>query len=149
MSRAPDLASIRCRGPFFRQFLSFEEWRQLMVSRTLSAGLLFLVAGLVCTPTSAQFDELLNKTPATANSIFLINVDKVLQSPAAAAGNWKTKAHEAYATGVTILPPDASQAVLSAHFDLESMTALWEAATMQLKVEPALNKFAQATKGAL
>lgn len=97
----------------------------------------------------AQFEELLPKTPHMANAIFLVNVEKILGSPAAAAGNWKTKAHEAYASGVTILPPDATQAVLAAHFELESMTAVWEATAMKLKGEPSLERLAAATGGHL
>lgn len=96
-----------------------------------------------------QFDDLVDKVPASANSIFLLNVDKVLASPAAAKNNWKGKVQEAYTSGVTILPPQATQAVLSASFDLESTHTLWESAVMRLRTEPALDSVARLSGGSV
>lgn len=112
---------------------------------------LFALSVVVCSASAAlaQFDDLVDKVPSSANSIFLLNVDKVLASPAAAKNNWKEKVQEAYASGVTILPPHASQAVLSASFDLESTHTLWESAVMRLKTEPALDSVARMSGGSV
>lgn len=98
---------------------------------------------------AGPFEELATKLPSNANALFIVNVDKILSSPAAIAGNWKAKAQDAYAAGVTILPPQASQAILAARFDLETMTPNWEAAVMKLNTEPSLATFAKASKGSL
>jgi hypothetical protein len=107
------------------------------------------VVACCASASQAQFEELVDKVPASANAIFLLNVDKVLSSPAAAKNNWKEKVQEAYASGVTILPPQASQAVLSASFDLESTHTLWESAIMRLRNEPALDTVARMSRGSV
>ena len=118
------------------------------VTRLSSLVVLCFIAGRPAV-SLAQFEELVDKVPASANSIFLLNVDKVLASPAAAKNNWKERAQEAYTSGVTILPPQASQAVLSASFDLESTHTLWESAVMRLKTEPALDTVARMSGGSV
>jgi hypothetical protein len=118
-----------------------------------AARLLSLVAlGAIVASTShlqAQFDDLVDKVPESANVIFFLNVDKVLASPAASKNNWKEKVQEAYASGVTILPPQASQAVLSMSLDLESTHTLWESAILRLKSAPALDTVARMSHGAV
>jgi len=104
---------------------------------------------LATAPLRAQFDELVHKVPFTANAIFLVNVDKVLASPPAVAANWKTKPFASHAAGITILPADASHAVMAAHFDFETMVSLWETAIVRLTGEPSLAAFAKANGGTL
>ncbi len=119
-------------------------WVNRLASTVTLASVVFSVsAGF------GQFDDLVQKVPSSANSIFLLNVEKVLASPAAAKNNWKDKVQEAYVTGVTILPPQASQVVLSASFDLESTHTLWEAAVMRLKTEPSLDSVARMSRGSV
>lgn len=110
---------------------------------------LLLLLSLRLSAAEGPFHEMVDKIPAGANSLFLVNVDKILASPAATAGNWRAKAEEAYAAGVTILPPDASQAILSARFNLEVMSPMWEATVMKLRNQPSLTEFARKAKGAL
>lgn len=118
------------------------------VHRILSLAALCAVAGSASV-SRAQFDDLVDKVPSSANAIFLLNVDKVQASPAAAKNNWKEKVQEAYASGVTILPPHASQAVLSASIDLESTHTLWESAVMRLHADPALEAVARMSGGSV
>lgn len=118
-----------------------------MFARSLRMAPVLLL--FAATPIWAQFDELVHKVPFTANAIFLVNVDKVLASPVAVNANWKAKHEVAYAAGVTILPANATHAVMAAHFDFESMVSLWETAILHLGKEPSLAAFAKANDGAL
>jgi hypothetical protein len=118
------------------------------VIRLSSLVVLCFVAGRPAV-SLAQFEELVDKVPASANAIFLVNVDKVLSSPAAAKNNWKERIQEAYTSGVTILPPHASQAVLSMSLDLESTHTLWESAIMRVKNEPAVESVARMSGGSV
>ena len=118
------------------------------ITRIFSLAVLCVVTCLASVA-QAQFDDLVDKVPESANVIFLLNVDKVLSSPAAAKNNWKEKVQEAYASGVTILPPHASQAVLSMSLDLESTHTLWESAVMRVKTEPAVETVARMSGGSV
>jgi hypothetical protein len=113
-------------------------------SRFLSA---FILATLAALPAWAQFDDLAAKVPSSANAVFLVNAEKILASPAAEKGNWKEKVQEAYAAGITILPPDASQAIMSAELDLESTHTLWESVVMRVNRPVSMTKVASMTKG--
>ncbi|HZL89993.1 MAG TPA: hypothetical protein VFB96_16615 [Pirellulaceae bacterium] len=119
-----------------------------LITRLATFTTLLIVAGSASL-SRAQFDDLVDKVPQSANAIFLLNVDKVLASPAASKNNWKEKVQEAYTSGVTILPPQASQAVLSASLDLESTHTLWESAVMRLKNEPSLDTVARISRGSV
>ena len=110
-------------------------------------GLTLALAFLVSLPAWSQFDDLASKVPSNANAMFLVNADKILDSPAAKAGNWKEKVQEAYASGVTILPPDADQAIMSAEIDLESTHTLWESVVMRVNRPVSMTKVASMTKG--
>jgi hypothetical protein len=114
------------------------------VCKLLSA---FALAILVTVPAWSQFEDLAAKVPSNANALFLVNAEKILASPAAKTGNWKEKVQEAYAAGITILPPDANQAVMSAELDLESTHTLWESVVMRVNRPVSMSKVAAMTKG--
>ena len=107
----------------------------------------FLLSILVSLPAWSQFDDLAAKVPSSANALFLVDTAKILASPAGTKGNWKEKVQEAYASGVTILPPDASQAIMSAELDLESTHTLWESVVMRVNRPVSMTKVASMTKG--
>ena len=61
----------------------------------LLAGLLVIMPGVV---RGQEFEALVKRVPAGANTLVLLNVEKILQSPVALRENWKAK-HEHYAEG--------------------------------------------------
>src|SRR5689334_9671137 len=113
------------RPYWFRSLQMFPSTTRL-ARATLAFSFLFISA-----QARAQFDELVHKVPFTANAIFLVNVDTVLASPPAVAANWKTKPLGPSAAGITILPSDATHAVMAAHFDFDTMVSLWESAILR------------------
>jgi hypothetical protein len=80
--------------------------------------------------------------------VALVNVEKLLASPAAVRDNWKEKRDTAFASGVSFLPPDSKQAVLAMQIDLTMWIPLWEAAILNLDHEPSMEKIAAMTGGA-
>jgi hypothetical protein len=102
---------------------------------------------LLSTPAPAQFDGLLNRVPSSANALVLVNVEKVFDSSAAKEGGWKDKLIAVHKSGLTILPPQAKQAVLSAEFDLDMMTPIWQSALATWDKIPDSKTIAERTHG--
>jgi len=100
--------------------------RLRVVAAVLCAALLVQQALL------AGFPEMTGKVPSDANSLVLIDVDKMLASPAAERGDWKNKIENAFAEGITILPPNTKRAVLASMIDVEFMTQLWQTEIVEL-----------------
>lgn len=90
----------------------------------------------------AQFDELVRRVPSSANAVVLIDAEKVFDSPAAVQAGWKANRQKAWDSGLSLLPPTASQAILAAQLDLNTTVPSWEVAVMRLEHEPSLSKLA-------
>jgi hypothetical protein len=97
----------------------------------------------------AQFEELVKRVPTTTNAIILVNNDKVLESPAAKAGDWKNKVAEAQKAGLTILNPHAKQTIMAMELDLDYMAPLWQAALANWDSIPDMAAIAKRTRGNL
>lgn len=111
-------------------------------------SLLSLLVLVFATSANAQFAELTKKIPASANVAAFVNVEKLMESPAAIAGNWAANRDKAYASGVSFLPPDAKYAVLAMELDLQLWTPMWESAVMQLDHDPDVKNVVAMTGGA-
>lgn len=94
---------------------------------------------------AAPFDSLVRKVPEGANAIMLVNVQQILQSEYARSHDSKQKLAEAFEQKSLLIPPDATQFVLAAQFDLEHFTRIWEAAVMELKSPPSFEQVARRT----
>lgn len=85
--------------------------------RSGNCGLLLLAGAIVIGPIAAargqQFDELAKRLPAGANAVVLLNVDKILSSPMGVVEGWKTKHEQRYSAGLSVIPPDALQAIFA------------------------------------
>jgi len=114
-------------------------------------GLWLLAATLILAPVNRargqEFDELVKRLPRGANSIVLLNVDKILASPIAVREKWQTKHEQAYASGLSVLPPDAKQAVFASNLNFEQMSPEWESVVMRLNGEADLSSLAKSSGG--
>jgi hypothetical protein len=117
--------------------------------RSLIAILSFLALTAAGRPAGAQFQTLVARIPATANTLVLINVKKIHASPQAQRENWKQKLEQAFASGLVFLPPDAELCVLASQLDFDLMKPAWEIALMELENAPSLPLIARQYKGRL
>lgn len=115
----------------------------------LLCGLCFAMVVLDGRAALGQFEELVRRVPANANALVLVDADKVFASPAAARDNWRENRQRAWESGLSLLPPTAKHAILASQLDLKSMINVWETAVMRLDHEPALDKLAKLSGGAL
>ncbi|MCC7084994.1 MAG: hypothetical protein IT427_08305 [Pirellulales bacterium] len=94
---------------------------------------------------ATPFESLVHKVPEGANVLVLVNVEQILNSPFARSHDSKQNLADAFAARAILIPPDATQFVLAAQFDLEHFTRLWEAAVMELKHQPNFEQAAKST----
>jgi len=90
----------------------------------------------------AQFNDLVTHLPEDANVLVLFNVEKMQDSPIAKKEGWREKHENAFASGMIILPPQATRFALAAKLDLETDQAAWDASVMDLEYEPSMPKVA-------
>jgi hypothetical protein len=114
--------------------------------RALAALLLAIAAA---TPARGQFEELLAKVPSTANSLALVNGEKLFSSPLAVKEGWKEKYQQAFATGLVSIPPDTKRMLLAAQMDYSYMKPLWELAIADFNEEKLIAQVARNTKGTI
>ena len=106
---------------------------------------LLLTAALLFSATSslsaeeAEFEPLLQRLPAGANALVMLNADQIFASDLATREGWRSDYEENYAKSPLLLPPEAQQFVLAAQMDLGSFTPRWESAVMRLGSDPSLS----------
>lgn len=127
--------------------MRFKSYGRLILSAfPLSALLLFASARA---GRGQEFEALVKNLPGRANSLVLLNVDKILASPVAMRENWKGKHEQRYAAGLSLVPPDAKQAVFATMLDLSGMSPMWESVVMRLDGKPDLANLARTSGGRL
>lgn len=84
------------------------------------------------TVTHAQFKGMRSRVPKDANTLVLMNADKMFGSKVAAEGNWKARRKAAFDAGLLALPPDATEILLAGRQDLEYGDSVWELALVKL-----------------
>ncbi|MBN2296504.1 MAG: hypothetical protein JXM70_29015 [Pirellulales bacterium] len=111
---------------------------------SLVFALLFVVQ-----PSFAQFDRLLNFVPADANTVTVLNLEKMLNSVHGMNQHWKEKLAEKAADRPLEMPARATRVVLASRIDLEYMKPLWELAIVELKDIPTIKEIAKAEGGSV
>ena len=79
-----------------------------------------------------EFQQLVNQIPRSANAVVLLNMEKAKNSPLGLKENWSAKVEQAFESGLTRVPPQATRFVLASEIDFEFMEPIWEAAVMEL-----------------
>jgi hypothetical protein len=95
---------------------------------------------------AAPFEEMLQRTPTGANVLMIANVEQILRSEFARQHQSATKLADAFAERLILIPPDATQFVLVAEFDIEHLSRVWEAAIVGFNSPPNLSQLAGRTQ---
>ena len=93
----------------------------------------FVLLGLLASSASAQFSKLVKRVPSSANTIILLNAEKVLNSEVALREGWRANFEKAIAAGLTRLPADTLQYVLAAQTDFDYMHPVWQVGILTAK----------------
>ncbi len=76
--------------------------------------------------TFAQFEGLLSRVPLDANTLIVIDAEKLFGSKLADRERWEARRKSAFDAGVSALPPDATSIVMAARTDFETSVNDWE-----------------------
>jgi formate dehydrogenase maturation protein FdhE len=98
-------------------------------------------------PAHAQFRELVERLPKSANSVLLLNVTKAVNSPMGVREGWKKKIEKSFEAGLIRVPPLATNYVIASQLDLEFMEPIWTAAVVDLSEAVSLPKIAERRRG--
>jgi len=81
---------------------------------------------------TAQFAGMRERVPADANTLVLINAQKMFGSRIADREGWKVRRQAAFDAGISALPPDATEVLIAGRHDLHfGHEALWELGLMK------------------
>jgi hypothetical protein len=95
----------------------------------------------------AQFERLLDRVPNDANTLVIIDVEKVLATPLATREKWKDKQLDDFTQGRIFVPPQAQRLVLAGRMEIEGMDSTWQLALMDLQKPVVLEAIAAKEKG--
>lgn len=83
----------------------------------------------------APFSGMKYRIPRDANTLILINADKMFGSTVADIEQWNEKRREAYNSGLLALPPDGKEVLIAGRMDTELGDTIWELAMIKLNAE--------------
>jgi hypothetical protein len=108
-----------------------------------------LVMAALCTPgpVFAQFERLLDRVPNDANTLVIIDVERLHSTPLAMKEKWKEKLADDFTQGRVFVPPQAKQMVLAGRMDVESMDYTWQLALMEVSRPVSVESIAKKEKG--
>ena len=100
--------------------------------------LLFTVAPV----DGATFKNLSERLPADANTIIMVDVEKIMASPIAKKEKWNEDYHRHQEAGLTIVPPGCDRFLMGSNVDLEFFQPMWETAIAEVHYEPSVPQIA-------
>ncbi|QDT42119.1 hypothetical protein Pan241w_22000 [Gimesia alba] len=123
------------------------------VRKLFSRSLIIVTACLLSilfyeVPVWAQFNDLLNRIPSSANAIVVIDVTDMHASALARKEGWQKKHEAAYVERPLYLPPEADKIVIAAQLNFANdLEQNWELAVMDLKEPIPMRSIARAEGG--
>jgi hypothetical protein len=96
---------------------------------------ILLASTLLPRVVSAQFTGMKYRIPLDANTVVLINAEKMFGSEISDKDRWAERRQAAYDAGILALPPDATEVVMSGRLDHEFGESVWELAMVKLNAD--------------
>jgi hypothetical protein len=97
----------------------------------------------------AQFTGLVKHVPGTANTIILLNVEKILDSDLAKKEGWRENFEKSVEAGLVRMPADTLQYVLASQIDFGSEQPVWELGILKTSKPHSMSTAADKLKGTL
>jgi hypothetical protein len=115
----------------------------------LMMALMWAASGCWIHAVRADFGQLSNYLPTGANAVVVVNAEKMFASPLAEQEGWQMKFADAFEATPFILPPTAKQCIIAARLNSQSLHPEWQAAAMELAVDPDMAGVAKRRGGEL
>ncbi len=109
-----------------------------------------LVLAALCGPSAqllAQYERLIDRVPNDANTLVIIDVERLMAAPLAVREKWKEKHLDDFTQGRVFVPPYAQRVVLAGRMDIESMDYAWQLALMDVQKTVSVESVAKKEKG--
>jgi hypothetical protein len=100
-----------------------------------------------CCMADGGFVDLVRRVPVDANSVVLIDCERMFKSPIAVRTDWKKKYQTDYAQRPLMVPLRATKVIRSGALDLHLGRSPWELTLLELDQAPDLDKIARREKG--
>lgn len=97
----------------------------------------------------ARFGELTQRIPNDANTIVMVDVEKLMDSRLAKKEGWATAHSEAFQAGLLAIPPASTQFVAAAKTDFTTMDHQWSMALMNITNTPSFPEVATKYSGSV
>jgi hypothetical protein len=104
---------------------------------------LFAVPSLAAGP----YENLLKYVPPQSNTLFLVNVKAAYDSPLARAEKWSENTYQRYKSGLSFVPPDASQVIIASQINLSNMTRDHQVGLIRVMTFPTMKSLAEKEGG--
>lgn len=111
------------------------------------AALIALAAWTATTATADAFEHLLTTMPPGANTLVMVQVHRLFETPMAIRQGWKEADEYSTANRPITVPLGAQRAVLASRLDMETMETTWQAAAMELDHLPDMAEVATRRHG--
>jgi hypothetical protein len=96
---------------------------------------------------TATFAELAKLLPDGANAVVIVNAEAIYSSPLGQREGLQKKYADGFEASPLILPPSAERGVMGSTLELATLRPDWEAAVMELSVDPSAADIARARHG--
>src|SRR5829696_2560600 len=106
--------------------------RRILLSAALITAVSVPSPGRAQSGNSKVFGELLKRIPEQSNTLMLVNVDGLFDSPMGRRENWRQKALENHRGGLG-LAADVSKVAVAVGMDFHSMQERWKVGLVQLR----------------
>jgi hypothetical protein len=115
----------------------------------LGAGLLAAVGMGVSAGAAwaTTFAELAKFLPDDANAVIVVNAQSLYASPLGQQQGWQQKYADRFEASPLLLPPSATRAVFGTELDLATLKHQWQAAAMELSIDPSMGDIARKRGG--
>jgi len=119
------------------------------IMRLCCSVFLTFAACIPCVSAFGQFDGMLARVPRDANTLILIDAEKLFGTPVADLERWQAKRGAAFESGVSGLPPDAASVVMAARVEFELGGNDWESSLVQFPQRRDVTAVAQRFGGSI
>jgi hypothetical protein len=96
---------------------------------------------------AATFAELAKLLPDGSNAVVIVNAEAIYNSPLGQREGIQRKYADSFEASPLILPPSAQRGVMGTSLELATLRPDWEAAVMELSVEPSAGDIARRRNG--
>ncbi len=100
------------------------------MKRIVCFSVVFSLLTTLTTGAFGQFEKDASWVPRTANTMMMVNVRGLLDSPLGKSEKWRSRMHSSFKKGLATFPTSTSKILVASEVDFEFMEPLWQVAVL-------------------